>query len=265
MQYTQLISRMFGTRFKSSFALLLTGTLCLSAHADLSMQGTTICAAKAYEMSLKYQQQSAEIQALQLQAYQIATLRLQHILAQMPEAKNLAIVIDLDETVLDNSDFLVSNIQHCIDYTEWTTWSEWEKNGQPKLIVGSLDFLNFASQHQVAIFYVSDRSEQYRTATINTLKRLGLPQASNDHVLLYGKSKEQRRQLIAQNHQIVLLIGDTLHDFSQDFNQQQSKSQRQAMIEKNQSRFGQDWIMLPNTSYGAWSKDAFTEMDRPEN
>ncbi|KAA8733935.1 5'-nucleotidase, lipoprotein e(P4) family [Acinetobacter qingfengensis] len=230
------------------------------SFAEISLQGSTVCAAKQYAMSLKYQQQSAEIQALQWQAYHLATDRLQQILAQSPQHKNLAIVTDLDETVLDNSDFLVQDLQNCRDYTEWKSWSDWEKYGRPKLIPGSLDFLNFAAQQNVKIFYISDRSQQYRAQTLAHLQRLGLPQAEDAHLLLYGTSKEQRRQQVAKNYQIVMLLGDTLHDFSDQFNNQQDKLTRQQRVEQNHRHFGYDWIMLPNVSYGAWSKDVYTPL-----
>ena len=245
-------------RLKHSLAICALGLLSMATYADVAQPQASVCPAKQYAMGLKYQQQSAEIQALQIQAYALATARLKEILKQHPQATNLAIVTDLDETVLDNSDALVRDVERCIDYTDWKTWEAWEKTGQPKLIPGSLEFLQFADQHRVKIFYISDRAEKYRAQTIANLQRLKLPQAKDRQVLLYGSSKAQRRQAVAKTHQIVLLLGDTLHDFHSDFSNQQNKAERQAMLKKHQSRFAQDWIMLPNVSYGAWSKDPYT-------
>jgi len=242
---------------KAVVALTL-GLMCSLSYAKTVPETSTICAPKQYLMSLKYQQQSAEIQALQLQSFQLATYRLKDILAAHPQAKNLAIVTDLDETVLDNSDLFVENVEKCLDYTQWDAWGDWERRGQPKLIPGSLAFLNFANQQGVKIYYVSDRSEKHRDSTTETLKKLALPQVNAEQILLYGQTKEERRQLVEKDHKIVLLLGDTLHDFSKDFNNQQNKLERQNAVSKNQTRFGQDWIVLPNVSYGAWSKDDFS-------
>lgn len=213
------------------------------------------CPSMPYEMAVKYQQHSAEIQALQLQSYELATLRLKEILKQHPDAKNLAIVTDLDETVIDNSALFARDLQTCHDYTKWDTWKDWETQGHPLLIAGSLDFLNFATAQGVKIFYVSDRTQANKNATIQSLQKLQLPQVNEQSVLLLDSNKQQRRENIAKNHQIVMLIGDSLPDFSTDFNSKQNKEERKNAILKTKQHFGHDWIVLPNASYGTWSKD----------
>ena len=72
-----------------------------------------------YRMSVKFQHRSAEVQALQIQAYNIATARLKEIIKQHPDAQNLAIVTDLDETVIDNTDVFVNDLKKCQVYTDW--------------------------------------------------------------------------------------------------------------------------------------------------
>ena len=213
------------------------------------------CTGKAqqYAMSVKFQHRSAEVQALQLQAYNVATARLKDILAKNPDAKNLAIVTDLDETVIDNTEIFVQDLKKCVDYTDWASWNIWEKSGKPKLIPGSLEFLNFADAQGLKIFYISDRSQKFRPYTTQILKDLGLPQVKAEQILLYGTPKEQRRQSIAQHYEIVLLIGDTLHDFSDAFSNKQSKQERLAAVLKNQAEFGHKFIVLPNVSYGPWT------------
>lgn len=208
-----------------------------------------------YRMSLKFQHRSAEVQALQLQAFNVATARLKDLLAQHPQAKNLAIVTDLDETVIDNTDVFVDDLKKCQVYTDWQSWNDWEKSGQPQLIPGSLEFLNFADANGVKIFYISDRSQQYRPSTVHALKQLKLPQLNATQILLYGTSKEQRRQSVAQDYEIVLLLGDTLHDFSAAFSSQQTAQQRLEAVLAHKEKFGMQFIVLPNVSYGPWSKD----------
>lgn len=229
-------------------------SLALAGGTAFAQQPSS-CSVQQYNMSIKFQNRSAEIQALQLQAYNLATYRLKDILQQHPDAKNLAIVTDLDETVLDNSDVFVHDLKQCEDYTQWKSWDAWEKSGQPELIAGSLAFLQFADQQGVKIFYVSDRSEKYRASTLHALRQLKLPQVKTEQILLYGTSKEQRRQSVAKDYQIVLLLGDTLHDFSPEFSNQQSKQERVSAVSQNKSKFGYEYIVLPNVSYGAWSQD----------
>lgn len=207
-----------------------------------------------YQLPVKFQHRSAEVQALQYQAFNVARFRLDEILKQ-PHAKKLAIVTDLDETIIDNTAIFVEDLKKCENYTSWKSWEAWEQFGQPELIPGSLAFLNYADQQGVTIFYISDRSQTHRQATTARLKQLNLPQVNDDQILLYGTSKEERRQHIqAQDYEIVLLLGDTLHDFSRAFSNQQSKQQRALAVEENKDAFGHSFIMLPNVSYGAWSE-----------
>ncbi|WP_227591392.1 5'-nucleotidase, lipoprotein e(P4) family [Acinetobacter shaoyimingii] len=240
------------------FSLCMMGSLCVGPHTFAKSATNTLASCSTevqqYAMSLKFQHRSAEVHALQLQAYNVAIARLKAILAEKPNAQNLAIVTDLDETVIDNTQVFVDDLKRCESYTNWKSWDTWEKSGKPELIPGSLAFLNFADANGVKIYYISDRSQKYRPYTTQMLKNLGLPQISDEQILLYGTSKEQRRQQVAKDHEIVLLIGDTLHDFSKAFSQDQSKQERLKAVLDNQDKFGEAFIVLPNVSYGPWSK-----------
>ncbi|EKS7109284.1 5'-nucleotidase, lipoprotein e(P4) family [Enterobacter ludwigii] len=213
-----------------------------------------ICEPKAYEMALRYQQKSAEIMALQLQTYRFATERFNEKIKGLTTPENYAVVMDLDETVLDNTPLLARDAEQCHDYTKWDTWSDWEKQGKPGLIPGAKAFLDRVNQSKVRIYYVSDRMQENKADTLNTLKSLGLPQVSEDSVLLDTVSKEARRQSILKKQQIIMLFGDSLPDFAAQFkNKKPSEAQRE-LVEASADRFGSDWIVLPNAAYGSWSK-----------
>lgn len=258
--FSQLKSGMGDMKLNLNLSLKTVSFVILALSSSMSLAKTmqqTTCTGKSaqYAMSVKFQHRSAEVQALQYQAYNVATARLKEILAQNPTAKNLAIVTDLDETVIDNTEVFVEDLQKCVDYTDWASWNTWEKSGQPKLIPGSLAFLKFADTQGIKIFYISDRSQKFRPYTTQVLKDLGLPQIKDEQILLYGTPKEQRRQSIAQHYEIVMLIGDTLHDFSDAFSNKQTKQARAEAVQKNQDEFGHKFIVLPNVSYGPWSVD----------
>ena len=80
--------------------------------------------------------QSAEIRALQLQAYNVATARLDAAVAAAADPATLAVVTDLDETVIDNSALLARDLANCHVYDAWDTWLPWERDGDPTLIPG---------------------------------------------------------------------------------------------------------------------------------
>jgi len=241
-------------------AALALASLGSAAHAD---EEKTLCGQQAYQMGLKWQQQSAEVAALQRQSYALAKIRLDEALAEKKPEDRLAVVTDLDETVIDNSDLLVRDMQACHDYTTWDTWKDWERNGHPRLIPGAKDFLDYADEKGIAIFYISDRYDENKAQTVASLEKLELPQVSNDSVLLLGPPKQERRAGVSADYKIVMQLGDTLHDFSEEFVSSVPLDKQHELVEQQADRFGQDWIVLPNATYGTWRKADLTAWDAP--
>ncbi|WCR10953.1 5'-nucleotidase [Paracoccus stylophorae] len=235
-------------------ALLLAGP----ALAQDSAAPADDCAVAEFSMGLRFQQQSAEIRALQRQAFNLATMRLDAAVEGADDPAKLAVVTDLDETVIDNSALLARDLADCHMYDVWDTWLPWERDGDPTLVPGAREFLDHADGLGVTIRYVSDRSDQQKQHTLDTLSELGLPQVSEESVLLLGPPKTERRDLVAQDHQIVLLLGDTLHDFDGRFRKTPLEDQK-ATVDEEAAKWGDMWIVLPNASYGTWSDATLTE------
>lgn len=234
-------------------ALLLAGP---AAAQDAAASGD--CPVAEFTMALRFQQQSAEIRALQRQAYNIATMRLDQAVESAEDPSKLAIVTDLDETVIDNSALLARDLADCHVYDAWDTWLPWERDGKPTLIPGAKEFLDHANGLGVTIRYISDRADQQKEHTLATLTDLGLPQVSAESVLLLGPPKTERRDLVAQDHDIVLLLGDTLHDFDGRFRKTPLEDQK-ATVDEEAAKWGNAWIVFPNASYGTWSEATLTE------
>ena len=115
-------------------------------------------------------------------------------------------------------------------------------------------FLDHVNQSKVRIYYVSDRMQENKADTLRTLEALGLPQVSDESVLLDTVSKEERRQSILKKQQIVMLFGDSLPDFAVQFKNKKPSEQQRELVEASAEHFGNDWIVLPNAAYGSWSK-----------
>ncbi|MDN7131049.1 HAD family acid phosphatase [Halomonas sp. MC140] len=241
----------FTPRLCTLAALASLTALPLTSHADSNDAG--MCAQEAYAMGLRYQQQSAEAAALQRQGFALATYRLEDQIEAHGSSDGLAIITDLDETVLDNSALLVRDMQACHDYTAWDTWKHWEREGEPRLMPGAKAFLDYANEQGVAIFYVSDRYQENEADTIATLNALALPQVSEQSVMLLGPAKEERRAEVVESHTLVMQLGDSLHDFTADF-AGADLAQQHDLVNDNAERFGKDWIVFPNATYGAWSE-----------
>lgn len=244
-------------KFRKSAIALAALALAGPAFAE-DGTGSGDCPVSQFTMALRYQQQSAEVRALQLQAYNLATLRLDQAVEGAKDPSKLAVVTDLDETVVDNSALLARDLADCHTYDVWDTWLPWERDGKPTLIPGAKAFLEHADGLGVTIRYISDRSDQQKEHTLATLTQLGLPQVSEESVLLLGPPKTERRDIVSQDHEIVLLLGDTLHDFDGRFRKTPLDEQK-ATVDQEAAAWGDKWIVLPNSGYGTWSKADLTE------
>lgn len=213
-----------------------------------------------------WMQKAGEFRALAYQAFNLGRWQLDADLDKKnvkklpkPEQKKpRAIVVDIDETVLDNSPSQAWGIKNRVafDLKDWYAWGEMRK---AKAIPGSVDFLNYAVSKGVKVFYVSNRDEVQKQATIDNLKNVGFLDISADNVLLRQKddkgnnisTKTPRRDFVLQKYRIVMLMGDNLDDLSDVF-ERKSVTDRFAEVDKIKNDWGKRWIVLPNAMYGTW-------------
>lgn len=212
-----------------------------------------------------FQQRAAEYKALCLQAYNIAQLRLEQALRQRGNTgKPLAVVTDVDETFLDNSPYDVKQALAGKDY-ENSSWQQWTSLGQADTLPGALRFFKYASDNQVAVFYITNRGEAEREGTAKNLRRYGFPLPDNAHLILKQpgsvSSKESRRQEVLKNYNIVLLLGDNLGDFSTLFDNK-TEEERNANTLLSAADFGNRFIVFPNPVYGDWESSFFKHEPR---
>ncbi|MCK4783506.1 MAG: 5'-nucleotidase, lipoprotein e(P4) family, partial [Desulfobacteraceae bacterium] len=214
-----------------------------------------------YVMAVLWFQTAAEAQALYYQAFNLAEMKLDEALQSHTGGEKLAVIVDIDETVLDNSPCRAELIKTDKDFT--TCWLEWMDLAEAKPLPGAKAFLDYAASCGVEVFYVSNRFEAQRETTIENLVSVGFPYADDDHVYLRegGPSKESRRQAIAENYEIILLIGDNVNDFADVF-QDKLVPDRAAEVNSLKDEFGNTFIVLPNPMYGDW-EDAVYEYERP--
>lgn len=207
-----------------------------------------------------YMQKAGEYRALTYQAFNLAQMRLdadfdKKNIKNLPKEERKrarAVVVDIDETVLDNSPQQAYLIKNRLPF-DLKTWYAWGEKREAKAIPGAVDFLNYASKKGVKVFYVSNRDQIQKQATIDNLKAVGFPDATGDTVMLRQKdsSKEARRAAIAANCRIVILMGDNLDDFANVF-ERKSVADRFTEVDKARPDFGGKFIVLPNAMYGTW-------------
>lgn len=198
-------------------------------------------------------QHAGEYRALCYQAFALAKLQLTSVLSQnAAPTKPLAIITDIDESILDNSPQQAQDLLNHTTYTE-KSGKAWTAKASAKALPGAVDFFQYAARNGVQIFYISNRSQDELAATIQNMKTAGFPQTDAGHVVMKAESsdKEPRRRAVAEKHQIVMLLGDNLNDFDAMF-YKQSADKRCQLVAEHQQRFGTTFIVLPNTIYGDW-------------
>ncbi|WP_158278651.1 5'-nucleotidase, lipoprotein e(P4) family [Rhodohalobacter mucosus] len=219
-------------------------------------------------------QTAAEYDALTLQAYQTAERFLELALADSGwtasmeqdtgyEALPPAIILDVDETVLDNSYYQARIILDQQSYNP-DTWNEWVREARATPIAGALELTKTADELGIAVFYITNRDAEVEQATIQNLEELGFPIADGS-VLTNGarpgwtSAKTNRRAHVSENHRILMLFGDDLNDFLPA--RSASMEQRDRLVEENREKWGVQWFILPNPVYGSWERSLYYGTD----
>lgn len=203
-------------------------------------------------LAVLYHQNAAEYRALAFQAFNLGCMRLEDMKRNGTSLQGKAVVLDVDETLLDNSPYNARLIEDNEKY-ESATWSEWTAEAQADSIPGSISFLKFADAEGMQIYYVSNRSVDDLEPTMKNMEALGFPQVDSAHYLLKEDTsdKEARRETVRQQAEILLYFGDNLGDYMSIFDKQPT-DRRYADVDSLQADFGSKFILLPNAMYGTW-------------
>ena len=206
------------------------------------------------EHSLYWQKNSAEYVALSYQAYNLAKFRLDEKL-NSEFNKRPAVVIDLDETVLNNLPYNEMLIDSSEVFTQ-ESWSKWVNKKIATKVPGSLEFINYAKSKNVKIVYLSNRRVENYEPTKENLVSLGYPFDEDTLMLLRDETgdKTARRNTL-NDYEIIMLLGDNLADFNSVF-YKKSNNERTQSVDSLSKMFGDKFIVFPNLIYGDW-EDGF--------
>lgn len=214
-------------------------------------------------------QTGAEYEASALQAYELAGMMLEWALREPSWTASLeqleaggyeelppAVILDVDETVLDNSPYQARLL---LDDQEFATesWNDWVREARAEPVPGALEFTRAAADRGVTVFYVTNRNHVVEEPTRDNLAATGFPLRDDVDVLLtrdelpdWGSDKGTRRATVARDFRVLLLVGDNLGDFLDGV--RADPAQRAAMLRERGGWWGRRWIMLPNPQYGSW-------------
>ena len=205
-------------------------------------------------MATLWYQRASECRALYYQAFNTAKISLDKQLANYSGEKAKAVVVDIDETVLDNSPFETNSIRTGKSYSS-AAWKEWTDMAKAQATPGSLEFLKYAESKGVETFYISNRDTSATKKTLQNLKKLGFPFADEAHILLKTNTsvKTKRRSKVSETHDILILAGDNIGDFD-EFLEDRSENYGFGKVDTMKDHFGEKFIVLPNPMYGSWEK-----------
>jgi 5'-nucleotidase (lipoprotein e(P4) family) len=229
-----------------------------------------------------YMETSAEYRASCYQAYNLAADRLEwlvrHDRANSKRPKELAVVMDLDETVLNNARFYATQLRSGLSFNP-ALWDRWEEHSADKveLIPGAKEFILEAGELGVTVVYISNRKNKFRDKTKEALKLLGLPELKHEKDLKLAPDpdptsgdKTTRRQEAQNDYKVLLYVGDNLRDFDEKlafdklgFGEVKKLTDdrldgviqaRKDALDNDPSIWGKEWIILPNPAYGDWTR-----------
>ena len=170
-----------------------------------------------------------------------------------------AVVLDIDETVLDNSPYEARLVRSGGEFSE-ADWQAWCLEQAARAMPGAVAFTQFAASHGIAVLYISNRAKALDQATLANLRRVGLPVSGPEALLglgtvvagceQAGSSKQCRRQLISRKYRVLMQFGDQIGDFVDSFTN--NDKGRQQVMAPYLGWIGTRWFVLPNPTYGSW-------------
>lgn len=216
-------------------------------------------------MAMAWKQTAAEFRALYHQGFNLARMRVELALAQQQDGSlPLAIISDVDETLLLANDYWGYLITQGQDFFDDASWDRWVAQNRAIASPGALEFLKFCESNSVEIFYVTNRDQGETTVqlAIENLNAVGFPSVDAAHlrVLRESSNKELVQQEIREGYEVVALLGDNLNDFARRY-YSTDVDQRLSLMEQDRARFGRDYILFPNPTDGHWIRAIFGESE----
>ena len=175
-----------------------------------------------------------------------------------------AVILDIDETVLDNSPYQARLVRSGGEYNE-ADWAAWCKEEAARALPGVVEFTQFAASHGIAVIYISNRAKDLDQVTLANLRKIGLPVSGPEAFLglgtfvegceQIGTEKGCRRQLVSRKYRVLMQFGDQIGDLvTVVANNPEGRRRAMAPYLK---WIGTRWFVLPNTTYGSWEPALF--------
>jgi len=218
-------------------------------------------------------QRSVEFKGNALTVFALARIRLDEALAdknwtaspaeQKADYQNLppAVILDIDETLLDNSRYQVWMLRNNQTFST-KTWNQFCAAQISTAIPGAVEFTKYADSKGVKVFYVTNRGAETEKDTRENMAKFGFPMGGNvDTFLMQGEKPEwtgakgTRRAVVTKDYRVLLNIGDNFGDFDDRY--RTSDAERQKAFEAGMAYWGRQWLVIANPTYGSFDTAPF--------
>lgn len=174
----------------------------------------------------------------------------------------LAVVLDVDETALQNLGFEYDDAGHPGRPYDQERWNRWERTGAQAVLPmpGAVSALQAIRRNGVTVIFNSNRMAATASQSEAALNGAGLGPARHGRTLWLqgdvapGSAKDPRRAAISRRFCVVAMAGDQLGDFSDLFNARgfPVRDRRTAATSAPfAALWGQGWFILSNPVYGS--------------
>ena len=224
-------------------------------------------------LALLWSQRSVEYRANAITVFALARIRLDEALAdknwtaapgeQKGDYQNLptAVVLDIDETLLDNSLYQAWMMKNNQTFST-KTWNQFCADQVSTAIPGAVEFTKYADAKGVKVFYLTNRAVDIEKETRANMEKLGFPMGGNVDTFLmqnerpdWGSAKSTRRAVVAKDYRILLSIGDNFGDF--DDRSRGSLADRAKAFDSDMAYWGKQWLMIANPTYGSFDTSTY--------
>ncbi|WP_293697836.1 MULTISPECIES: HAD family acid phosphatase [unclassified Sphingopyxis] len=183
--------------------------------------------------------------------------------------KPFAAVFDADETLIWNLGPMRYFAEKGSAFDP-KIWDQWEKSGAGKAVAmpGTADMLGKLRAAGITIVANTNRTAANAKGSEDTLRAAGLGEFKHGETLFLmgddatGSSKDMRRAAIASKYCVILMAGDQLGDFSQQFNVRDLPAPQRAALAASPAAaalWDKGWFLFPNSVYGPWEKLGWDE------
>ncbi len=264
-------SRSFGLSAALVGVLLVAAVGCDRSPVGSAQDETDSEARNVMAMAVAWKETAAEYDALYLQGFNVAQMHVERALAERAAAgaesgRPLAVISDLDDTVLDTRDYWREQMASGDTFFSDARWDVWVRKNRVRATPGALQFLNFCRDSGVEVFYITQRDQGPETMAfaLANIKTAGLPFADEDHltVLVGSSNKEPRQQELAEMRDVVVYLGDNLNDFSRGYYLSHWEARRERLVE-DRAELGRRFILFPNPTDGHWVRAIYGESEPP--